>query len=333
MGEESAHVKISVKRATRRPTTVRVKRAASKGGATEKKARKAITRAVRGVEAAAARTVDRLREGVVKAVRKTKAARSAVARGSAAKSKAKAARRSSPRARRAEPSAVLERLSKAIPAPHVELAFRDPWQLLVAVILSAQSTDRRVNQVTPVLFERWPSPRALAAAAPAEVEEVIKSTGFFRNKTKAIIGASALLTERFGGRVPSSMSEMLELPGVARKTANVVLGGAYQVASGIVIDTHAARVAQRLGLTSASEPEKIENDLCALFPSSEWIRISHRLVLHGRYVCTARAPACSSCPLNELCPARLEPGLAEWPERATREAAEMESRAAGFVRV
>ena len=228
---------------------------------------------------------------------------------------------------------MLERLSKAIERPHVELAFGDPWQLLVAVILSAQSTDRRVNQVTPEVFRRWPTPRALASAEPLEVETVIKSTGFFRNKTKAIMRASALLEERFGGRVPRSMDEMLELPGVARKTANVVLGSAHGVASGIVIDTHAARVAQRLGLTTETDPEKIERDLCELFPATEWIRISHRLVLHGRYVCTARAPACSSCALNELCPARLEPGLGEWTERAAREAVEMESRAAGFVRV
>lgn len=325
-------MKTSVKRASRRPATVQVKSPASKTVAVARKARSAVAGAARGLKASASKAVARAKSEVVKAVRKTaaggtgskaRATRKKVARGS----------RAGARARRADPGAVLERLSKAIPRPHVELAFRDPWQLLVAVILSAQSTDRRVNQVTPVVFGRWPNPRALAAAPPAEVEEVIKSTGFFRNKTKAIIGASAMLTERFEGRVPGSMDEMLELPGVARKTANVVLGAAHQVAAGIVIDTHAARVAQRLGLTVESEPEKIENDLCAVFPRSEWIRISHRLVLHGRYVCTARAPACSSCPLNELCPARLEPGLGEWLERSSREASEMEARAAGFVRV
>jgi endonuclease-3 len=287
------------------------------------------------VDASARRVVARADTQLVKAGRKTRAAaavagKKASAQGTKAPPGGKVGRA---RTHRADPNAVLERLSRAIPRPHVELAFRDAWQLLVAVILSAQSTDRRVNQVTPVVFERWPSPRALASAAPAEVEAVIKSTGFFRNKTKAIIGASALLAERFEGRVPRGMDELLQLPGVARKTANVVLGGAYQIASGIVVDTHAARVAQRLGLTPASEPEKIERDLCALFPQSEWIRVSHRLVLHGRYICTARAPACSSCPLNELCPARLEPGLGGWPERAAREASEMEARAAGFARV
>jgi endonuclease III len=237
------------------------------------------------------------------------------------------------RKRRGDAPAVLERLRAAIPRPHVELAFSDPWQLLVAVILSAQSTDRRVNQVTPEVFRRWPKPAALASADPAEVEEVIKSTGFFRNKTKAIIGASAMLTERFAGQVPRTMPEILDVPGVARKTANVVLGSAYGIASGIVIDTHAGRVAQRLGLTVETTPEKIELDLCKQFPDSQWIGMSHRLVLHGRYVCTARAPACSACPLNEVCPARLEPALGEWQPRAEREASEMDARATGFTRV
>ncbi len=235
--------------------------------------------------------------------------------------------------KRADPGDILTRLLQAIPEPHVELAFENPWQLLIAVILSAQSTDRRVNQVTPDVFSRWPNPAALAGAEPAEVEEVIKSTGFFRNKTKAIMGASAMLVERFGAQVPRSMRELCEVPGVARKTANVVLGGAYGIASGIVIDTHAARVAGRLRLTKHTDPPKIEADLCDLFASEHWIGLSHRLVLHGRYVCTARSPACSSCPLNELCPARVAPAEDSWQERAGREAAEMEERAEGFHRV
>lgn len=201
------------------------------------------------------------------------------------------------------------------------------------MILSAQSTDRLVNQVTPEVFRRWPSAAALAAASVPEVEEVIKSTGFFRNKTKAIMGASALITQRFGGQVPRSMPEILEVPGVARKTANVVLGAAYQIASGIVVDTHAARVSQRLELTVETAPEKIERDLCQAFPADSWIAMSHRLVLHGRYVCTARAPACSACPLNEVCPARIEPGFGEWEKRAERESIEMAARAQGFRRV
>ena len=314
-------MKSSVKRASRTARTVQVKKAASKSVAAPKRVRATVARAVEGAARgakAAAKVVERAKSRVVKAV---------------TKKKARAASSRAARGRRADPGAVLERLSKAIERPHVELAFGDPWQLLIAVILSAQSTDRRVNQVTPDVFERWPTPGALASADPAEVETVIKSTGFFRNKTKAIQGASAMLEARFEGRVPRSMDEMLELPGVARKTANVVLGSAHGIASGIVIDTHAARVSQRLGLTVETDPQKIERDLCELFPQSEWIRISHRLVLHGRYVCTARAPACSSCPLNELCPARLEPSLGEWTERAVRETTEMEARAAGFTRV
>jgi endonuclease-3 len=228
---------------------------------------------------------------------------------------------------------IQQRLTRAVPHPHVELLFQSPWQLLVAVILSAQSTDRRVNLVTPELFRRWPDAAALAAAPPDQVEEVIKSTGFFRNKTKAIQRASGLVMERFGGDVPRSMEELLELPGVARKTANVILGSAYGVASGIATDTHVMRVARRLGLTLAETPEKIELDLCQVFARESWTAMGHRLLLHGRYLCTARAPACADCPLNELCPSRLTPAVGAWQERAEHEAAEMQGRAQGFVRV
>jgi endonuclease III len=294
----------------------------------------------RGVTSTGSKVMGRAKSLASKAVRRAavaaRALKKAVGKKSVAAKAAKKTKTQKKRTRRklrGDPNQVVVRLARAIQHPHVELAFGDPWQLLVAVILSAQSTDRRVNQVTPEVFRRWPDPAALAAADRAEVEEVIKSTGFFRNKTKAIVGASALLVERFGGRVPRSMEELLEVPGVARKTANVVLGSAYGVASGIVVDTHAARVAQRLELTSETEPEKIELVLCRAFPQEQWIEMSHRLVLHGRYVCTARAPACSACPLNEICPSRLEPGLSTWEERAAREAAEMESRARGFARV
>jgi endonuclease III len=234
---------------------------------------------------------------------------------------------------RAAAGELQQRLTRAVPHPHVELLFQNPWQLLVAVILSAQSTDRRVNLVTPDLFRRWPGPAALAAAPPDQVEEVIKSTGFFRNKTKAIQRASGLVMERFGGDVPRTMEELLELPGVARKTANVILGSAYGVASGIATDTHVMRVARRLGLTLAETPEKIELDLCQLFPPESWTAMGHRLLLHGRYVCTARSPACADCPLNELCPSRLNPAQGPWEERAEHEAAEMQGRAQGFVRL
>jgi endonuclease III len=324
-------VKRAVKRASKRPRVGEVvaPRAKKTTAATAARGRvsKLVSKAARGTERAASKVVRRSASLVSKAGARVAKALSKARKGRAARPK------SSRRKLRGDPRGVLERLSRAIEHPHVELAFDNPWQLLVAVILSAQSTDRRVNQVTPEVFRRWPDPAALAAASAPEVEEVIKSTGFFRNKTKAIIGASALITQRFGGQVPRSMPEILEVPGVARKTANVVLGSAYQIASGIVVDTHAARVAQRLELTSETTPEKIELDLCRAFPAESWIAMSHRLVLHGRYVCTARAPACSACPLNEVCPSRLEPGFGEWQKRADRESVEMGARAAGFRRV
>jgi len=228
---------------------------------------------------------------------------------------------------------IQKRLQAEIPSPHVELHFESPWHLLVAVILSAQSTDKMVNSVTPVLFKRWPTPRALADAPQEQVEEVVKSTGFFRNKAKAIRGASRAVVERFGGQVPRTMAEMLEIPGVARKTANVVLGAAHGVAVGVVVDTHAMRVSQRLGFTRQTEPEKIEQALCALFPQDAWIGLGHRLVLHGRHVCTARAPRCPECPLNEVCLSHFEPPNGSWQERAEALAREMESRSKGFTRV
>lgn len=225
---------------------------------------------------------------------------------------------------------VLERLREENPTPHVELKFDNPWQLLLATILSAQSTDKRVNVVMKDVLQKWPSPALLAAAPLEEIEEVIRSTGFFRNKARAIRGASQAIVEKFEGQVPQTMEALLTLPGVARKTANVVLGTAYQVASGITVDTHAMRVSQRLGLTRQSQPEKIEEVLCALFPKEEWIRMGHRLVLHGRYVCLARAPRCEACPLNEICPSSEEKPQGPWRTRAQAVAAEMASRAEGF---
>jgi endonuclease-3 len=222
------------------------------------------------------------------------------------------------------------RLSRAIPTPHIELHFESPWQLLVAVILSAQSTDKMVNKVMPEVLARWPVPTALGNASQEEVETVVKSTGFFRNKAKAIREMSRKVAERHGGKVPRTMEEMLELPGVARKTANVVLGAAYGVGVGITVDVHASRVSQRLGLTQEKLPEKIELALCALFPEDDWIRVGHRFVLFGRYVCTARKPDCERCPLNELCPSREAEPAKRWTERADAVAREMASRADTF---
>lgn len=233
---------------------------------------------------------------------------------------------------RGDAAAVLQRFERAIPAPHVELAFSDPWQLLVATIMAAQSTDRTVNRITPLLFERWPTPAALAASDVDEVEALIKPTGFFRNKTKSIRGASQLLVDRFDGKVPRTMPELLEVPGVARKTANVVLGAAYGIAAGIVTDTHAMRVSQRLELTREEAPEKIEADLCRQFPERSWIAMSHRLVLHGRHLCLARAPECPRCPLNEVCPSRQAAPDGSWERRADDEAADIEAKSASFVR-
>lgn len=198
-------------------------------------------------------------------------------------------------------NAVLERLAHALPDPQCELDFQTPWQLLIATILSAQNTDKNVNTVTPVLFARYPTPRALADSDPDEVETIIKSTGFFRQKTKSIREASRIIADDHGSEVPKDLKAMLKLPGVARKSANLVLGTAYNIATGIIVDTHAGRVAQRVGLTPQDKAPKIEKDLMALFPEDTWVQMGHRLVLHGRYVCTARKPACHECPLNEVC--------------------------------
>jgi len=221
----------------------------------------------------------------------------------------------------ARANSVAERLAEAIPHPKVELDFENAWQLLIATILAAQSTDVRVNLVTPRLFERYPTPKALAASSQADVEHVVKSTGFFRSKAKAIRGTSQMLVERFGGQVPRSLEAMTELPGVARKTANVVLSNAYGVQEGIAVDTHVGRVSRRLKLTRHEDPEKVEAALCKLFPREEWGVVTLRIQLHGRYVCKAKNPDCAHCPLNEACPSRQESADDSWPVRARRERA------------
>lgn len=237
-------------------------------------------------------------------------------------------KRPAPRRKRADPAEVHERLAAAIPTPVCELDFRSPFELLVATILSAQSTDKMVNQVTPALFARCPDPASLAAAPQEELEALVKRTGFFRNKAKAIRGAAALLVSRHGGEVPRTLEALIELPGVARKTANVVLGTAYGIPSGITVDTHCGRVARRLGLTTEEAPEKVEAALCALFPREQWIDTGHRFVLHGRYVCLARKPACAACPLAEGCPSAEAPGEGDWQARAKAEGLRVERRGA-----
>ena len=198
-------------------------------------------------------------------------------------------------------SGILAGLKKAYPEAECALRHADPLQLLVATILSAQCTDKRVNLVTPELFRKYPSAEDFARSSLTTLERMIHSTGFFRNKAKNIREACRRLVKDHSGQVPQSMEALLQLPGVARKTANVVLGTAYGVASGVVVDTHVFRISRRLGLTRAKTPEKVEQDLMAAIPPTEWINFSHRLIHHGRQVCSARSPQCSLCGLEPHC--------------------------------
>ena len=201
-------------------------------------------------------------------------------------------------------SLVLERLLPLYPGLCSALHWKNPWELLVATVLAAQCTDARVNKVTPGLFARWPGPAELAAASQEAREEAVRSTGFFRNKAKNLRAAAARVMEAFGGRVPRTMAELLSLPGVARKTANIVLSGAYGVHEGIAVDTHVKRLSFRLGLTDSEDPVAIERDLMPLFPRDMWGAVNHLLVDHGRAVCNARKPDCGSCVLADACPKR-----------------------------
>lgn len=210
--------------------------------------------------------------------------------------------RESAAARTARAAAIAGRLAAAYPAARCSLDFTSPFQLLVATILSAQCTDKRVNAVTGDLFRRWPAPADMAAARPAELESVIRSTGFFRAKAKSILGCCRGLVERHGGAVPRTLEDLVRLPGVGRKTANVVLGSAFGMATGVVVDTHVGRIARRLGLTRQTDAVKAERDLMAVLPPAEWIAFSHRVIEHGRAVCTARRPRCAGCMLADLCP-------------------------------
>lgn len=198
-------------------------------------------------------------------------------------------------------AAILAGLDAAYPAATCELKHDNAFQLLISTILSAQCTDVRVNQVTHELYKKYTKPEDFAYANPAELENEIRPTGFFRNKTKSIMGASKAIVEKFGGQVPRTMEEMLTLPGVARKTANVVLGTAYGIPSGIVVDTHVQRLANRLDLTRNEDPKKIEQGLMAVIPKEKWIIFSHQLIWHGRRVCVARKPKCAECNLESLC--------------------------------
>ena len=205
---------------------------------------------------------------------------------------------------------VVALLAQRYPTPQTHLYANSPWELLVAVILSAQCTDERVNKVTPELFRLWPTPAHLAEAPIEDVEACIRSTGFFRNKAKNIVASAQRVSHVFGGEVPATMADLLTLPGVARKTANVVLWTAYGKNEGIAVDTHVSRITQRLGLCVGPEPEKVERELMALFPQEEWGNVNHRLVWFGRHVCDARKPLCDSCEFAPWCP-RVGVGVAK----------------------
>lgn len=199
-------------------------------------------------------------------------------------------------------AAIARRLARLYPDAHCSLDFASPFELLVATILSAQCTDKRVNMVTRDLFARWPTPADMAAARPAELEQVIRSTGFFRAKARSLLGCCRALEERHAGQVPTTIEELVRLPGVGRKTANVVLGSGFGRAVGVVVDTHVGRISRRLGLSRHADPLKVERDLMAAVPAGHWIAWSHRLIEHGRTVCMARRPRCEACPLADLCP-------------------------------
>lgn len=197
---------------------------------------------------------------------------------------------------------VLAALKKRYPRPVPELQYKNPWQLLVATVLAAQCTDKRVNTVTPVFFQKWPTPYELAEASLEDIEDCIRSTGFYHNKAKNLLGAARLLAEKFGGEPPRTMRELVTVPGVARKTANIVLFAGYGINEGMAVDTHVKRITFRLGLTKEKDPVRIEKDMMRLFAREEWGDLNHRLVQFGRDVCQARSPRCAECEMSGFCP-------------------------------
>jgi endonuclease-3 len=200
----------------------------------------------------------------------------------------------------------MRRLGELYPTAHIALDYDDPWHLLVAVILSAQTTDVGVNKVTPVLFARFPGPEDLAGADVLEVEAIVHPTGFFHNKTKSIMAAARMVMTEFDGHVPDTMEGLMRIPGVARKTANIVISNAYGKVEGIAVDTHVFRLSHRLGLTEEHDPDKVERDLCALLPKDQWFHVNYRFIDHGRAVCTAKRPACGACKLSDICPSAFQ---------------------------
>ncbi len=207
-------------------------------------------------------------------------------------------------ARKARLAEILSRLDRMYPDATCALLHRNPWELLVSTILSAQCTDKRVNEVTPGLFAKYPTPGDFAAVRPEVLANDIRSTGFFNNKAKSVVGAALRVVNEFGGQVPKTMEALLTVPGAARKTANVVLGTAYGIATGVVVDTHVSRLSNRLDLTKQSDPVKIEQDLIKILPQERWILFSHQLIFHGRALCIARKPRCAECGLDSVCYAK-----------------------------
>lgn len=236
-----------------------------------------------------------------------------------------------PRDRRARAAKIHEILDELFPAPSMPLDHGNPFELLVATILSAQSTDKMINTITPALFQKYPDPRALAAANPAEVEQMIFKSGFYRNKTKSLIGMAKAVVERHGGEIPQTMEELVALPGVARKTANVVLGTAMGKNEGVVVDTHVMRLSQRLGITRAEDPVEIEQDLMRLLPREQWTIFAHRMIWHGRRVCTAKNPDHENCLLAPICPSATIVTLPK-PKKATKPVKTMQPKKKAHAR-
>jgi endonuclease-3 len=229
--------------------------------------------------------------------------------------------RESQPARTARTKAILDILEKAHPEAECALHRDNPFQLVIATILSAQCTDERVNMVTPHLFRRFPTPDAMSKAAPAEVEDIIRSTGFFRAKTKSVIGNAKALVERHSGEVPRTLAELIKLPGIGRKTANVVLGHAFDIAEGIAVDTHVLRVSNRLGIADSDDPIAVERQLMEMIPQRRWTRTTDLLIFHGRKICDARRPLCGTCPVFALCRWENRQAFATMPVKPRRASA------------
>ncbi|MEU3299421.1 endonuclease III [Streptomyces sp. NPDC006678] len=273
--------------------------AAKVAKATNRKASKAVKASPKTSKGPTAKTSSSKTSTAETSTGKAAAAKVPAGKGAAAKASAKPESRLAMvrRARR-----INRELAEVYPYAHPELDFRNPFELLVATVLSAQTTDLRVNQTTPALFAKYPTPEDMAAAVPEELEEVIRPTGFFRAKARSLIGLSTALRDTFGGEVPGRLEDLVTLPGVGRKTAFVVLGNAFGV-PGITVDTHFMRLARRWKWTDQDDPVKIEAEVAAIFPKSEWTMLSHRVIFHGRRICHSRKPACGACPITHLCPA------------------------------